>query len=512
MKYPNVVFFRHNEYSYIDAFLEENKERFECTLNITSDKNYLNNLFDSNFHLLVTFGSETDIEYVAEVNSMIADRMRMRWIHFPKIEDIGAFNRGLNFCYIHNVLKPHVQTRPVFSVFTTCYNSYDKIHRCYNSIKGQTLKDWEWVVLDDSPEDRHFEFMKKVVANDKRVRLYKRSENSGNIGNVKNEVASLCRGKYVLEMDHDDEIVPDCLDNAVTVFEQDQDVGFVYMDFANIYENGNLHWYGNFFGLGYSGYYRQKHNNTWINVVSTPNINNITLSHIVGVPNHPRIWKRSTLIELGNYSEFLPICDDLELLLRTAVKTKIARVPKLAYIQYMNEGNNNFSLIRNYEINRLTPYFIVPQAYQDYRVQERMKELDAYEDEFHMIHRTQIWKRKEYTPKYCNTLANLDYTRQYCIMSVKALWENVDRIRELHSNPKNDFLVLDNTGNLDDLCRVLDGLGFGSMKCYIMDDCGYDDLLRYFNFLYKSTESEVIYSADNTPHTTSSEPVEVLPV
>jgi len=129
-----------------------------------------------------------------------------------------------------------------------------------------------------------------------------------------------------------------------------------------------------------------------------------------------------------------------------------------------------------------------------------------------MIHRTQIWKRKEYTPKYCNTLVNLDYTRQYCIMSVKALWENVDRIRELHSNPKNDFLVLDNSGNLDDLCRVLDGLGFGSMKCYIMDDCDYDDLLRYFNFLYKSTEAEVIYAADNTPHTTSSEPVEVTPV
>lgn len=512
MKYPNVVFFRHDEYSYIDAFLEENKERFECTLNVTSDRNYLNNLFDSNFHILVTFGGDSDAEYVAEVNSVIADRMRMRWIHFTKIEDIPAFNHGINFCYVNNVLKPHVQTRPIFSVFTTCYNSYEKIHRCYNSIKAQRLKDWEWVVLDDSPDDRHFEFMKKVVGEDKRVRLYKRSENSGNIGNVKNEVVSLCRGKYVLEMDHDDEIVPDCLDNAVTVFEQDPEVGFVYMDFANIYENGNLHWYGNFFGLGYSGYYRQKHNNTWINVVSTPNINNITLSHIVGVPNHPRIWKRSTLIELGNYSEFLPICDDLELLLRTAVKTKMARVPKLAYIQYMNEGNNNFSLIRNYEINRLTPYFIVPQAYQDYGIQERMKQLDAHEDEIHMFHRTQIWKRKEYTPKYCNTLVNLDYTKQYCVMSVKSLWENVDRIRELHNDPKNDFLVLDNTGNLDDLCKVLDGLGFGRMKCYIMEDCDYDDLLRYFNFLYKSTESEVIYSADNSLHTTLSVPVEVLPV
>ena len=42
------------------------------------------------------------------------------------------------------------------------------------------------------------------MINDSRVRLYRRSENNGNIGNVKNEAISLCRGKYILEFDHDD--------------------------------------------------------------------------------------------------------------------------------------------------------------------------------------------------------------------------------------------------------------------------------------------------------------------
>jgi glycosyltransferase involved in cell wall biosynthesis len=95
---------------------------------------------------------------------------------------------------------------PEFSLFTTCYNSYDKIIRAYNSIKTQTLLDWEWVILDDSPNDEHFPFLKKALSHDKRIRLYKRSENNGNIGNVKNEAVSLCRGNYLLEMDHDDEI------------------------------------------------------------------------------------------------------------------------------------------------------------------------------------------------------------------------------------------------------------------------------------------------------------------
>ena len=65
------------------------------------------------------------------------------------------------------------------------------------------------------------------------MRLYRRSCNSGNIGNVKNEAVSLCRGKYVLELDHDDEILPDVLKDSVEYFEAHPDVGFIYMDFIN---------------------------------------------------------------------------------------------------------------------------------------------------------------------------------------------------------------------------------------------------------------------------------------
>ena len=89
--------------------------------------------------------------------------------------------------------------------------------------------------LDDTPipkdsKPKHFEFLREKCKNDLRIRLYCRAENSGNIGNVKNEAVSLCRGKYVLELDHDDEILPDCLFDAVEEF-KDNEVGFVYMDF-----------------------------------------------------------------------------------------------------------------------------------------------------------------------------------------------------------------------------------------------------------------------------------------
>lgn len=77
---------------------------------------------------------------------------------------------------------------------------------------------WEWIILDDSPDDDHFEFLRENLSRDCRIRLYRRSENSGSIGNVKNEAVALCRGKYVLEMDHDDEILPTVLEDATIVF------------------------------------------------------------------------------------------------------------------------------------------------------------------------------------------------------------------------------------------------------------------------------------------------------
>ena len=81
-------------------------------------------------------------------------------MHKTEIKDVGTFNKDVNCCYIYNALMKREETRPVFSIFTTCYNSYEKIKRAYNGLKLQVMKDWEWVILDDSPDDAHFNFLK----------------------------------------------------------------------------------------------------------------------------------------------------------------------------------------------------------------------------------------------------------------------------------------------------------------------------------------------------------------
>ena len=491
-KYPGVILFRHNNYSEVDSHIEENKENLMCTIHITNNIEDLNKLFNPNYHILVTYGSSYD-EYHNCIASKLPERFSGRWFHKTDISNIDEFNHNVNYCYISNVINTREKTRPIFSIFTTCFKSYDYIDTAYESIKKQSLIDWEWVIMDDTPEDEHFTFLKNKLSSDNRVRLYKRDENSGNIGNVKNEVISLCRGKYILEMDHDDEILIDCLRDAYNIFKTDENIGFVYGDTIHLYRNGTNFKYGDFICKGYGGYYMEKIKGEWVYVYNTPNINNITLSHLVCLPNHPRIWNRSVLMELESYSEFLPICDDYEILLRTCCsKYKVAKNNKAQYIQYMNDGGNNFSNIRNSEINRLGPKYISPMFYKKYGVHDKMKELDAYENENYTINHSPIWKRGEkYQHKKMNQRINLNYDKQYCIINDAINDMNiVERLKELYKNGRNDFLFLSNCMTHEEMYHKLESLGFDRMKCYSFTDCSEDELTNYFKMVYANDNCE----------------------
>jgi len=484
-KYPYVLFV-HNDDS-IESFLTENKDRLECTLFFVREISELNKMFNFNYTLLVTYGPD---ESVFKCNDIIARRMCDRWIHYKELPDIKTFNNSVNYCFINNCALPRIHTRPRFSIFTTCYNSYEKITRAYNSVKSQTFLDYEWIILDDSPGDKHFSFLKGVFRGDNKVRLYCRDANSGNIGNVKNEAVSLCRGKYVLELDHDDEILPDVLSDAFNYFENNPEVGFVYMDFANICENGDNFNYGDFICKGYGSYYTQRLGDKWVYVYNTPNINNITLSHLVCCPNHPRIWRRETLLEAGNYSEFLSVCDDYEILLRTAAITRMAKISKLGYIQYMNNDSNNFSLIRNREINRIGPQFIQPIFYKKLGISARMQELGGYEDPVYISKHSQIWRRKNYTPQFANLVATT-YSMQICIIGVDNIPETV--------NLAHDYIVLD-TIPLKEIQNFLDQRGLTTFKCYSLPTTA--ELRNYFLMMYRSCDDYEIIDPYYLPYNT----------
>lgn len=505
MKYPFIIFYRKETYNYIDQFFLKNSNELDCTIFLANSIQHVKNLHNSNFHLLITYGNNKQ-DYLNDILTVISKSMLIRHIHIQPSDDLLkspiSFNTIINTFYVKLCSIERSKTRPTFSLFTPSYNSYDKILRVYNSINKQTLLDWEWIIIDDSPDDTHFQFLRDKFSEDQRIRFYRRSSNNGSIGNVKNETIGLCRGKYVLEMDHDDELMPYVLKESADLFDKHSDIGFIYFDCACLYENGNNQWYGDFICKGYGGYYSQKYNDKWILIYITPNINNITMSHLVCCPNHPRIWRRETLVNMGSYSEYLPICDDYEIIIRTSISTKIAKIHKLGYIQFMNESNNNFSLIRNGEINRIGPNYISPIYFELFDVNNKMKEKDAYEDEKYIHEHSKIWERDQntYTHKYCNLVVNNDYDTQYCIIGYDSLIFNLDRIKELYKDHRNDFIILENKCSTEFLQIKLDNLRFERIKCYSLIDTPNEELINYFKLLYLSVSNyEIIHNNHNKP-------------
>jgi hypothetical protein len=175
-KYPCVYFLRHDRYSAIDTKFLDVSNSLNCAVIIINPDHVseLKNMVDPNYPILVTYG-EDEREYHSLVYRHIVSRMNRRWIHMKNIDSIKKFEQGVNYCYINNVIMNRVMTRPVFSIFTTCYKSFDKIERAYSSIQSQRQRDWEWIILDDSPSDDHFGFLRRRFALDPRIRLYRRS-------------------------------------------------------------------------------------------------------------------------------------------------------------------------------------------------------------------------------------------------------------------------------------------------------------------------------------------------
>lgn len=324
---------------------------------------------------------------------------RRRWLHYKSANNIKP--DYLFYCWLcytdplpENKLIPNTRftsNAPLISVFTAAYKSKDKIQRAYKSLLNQNYPNWEWVIVDDSG-DNDLTYKKDLLQlKDFRVRRYRQDNRNGYIGATKRYAAGLCTGEILVEMDHDDELTPDCLEKIVKAFKEHPECGFAYGDCAEPYVGSNeSNWYGWDCGFGYDIYYRVwvHKMNRWQNVLRNTAINGTTIRHLVGLPNHPRAWTRDCYHLLGGHREELLVADDYDLLVRSFLCTKYLCIPDLLYIQYRNENGDNSTFTRNQQIQ-----ILVSELYKYYseRIHARVKELGVHE----FVSYNRIWERDE---------------------------------------------------------------------------------------------------------------------
>lgn len=258
---------------------------------------------------------------------------------------------------------------PKFSLFTPTYKTGERIIRTYESLKSQTLIDWEWVIVDDSPDDVVWNILQLISQKDYRVKLHKILPlTGGNVGLAKNRAASLCNGEWLVELDHDDILISTCLEECYKASQQFPDAGFIYSDVCEMYEEGNMRtynqnttndWYAhpeNNFDFGYAGH-------TWVKADGKdyithhyPDINPLTIRFNISMPNHVRMWKKYIYNQIGGHNKHFPVADDYELIVRTFLNTPIIHVKKMLYVQLNNRNstvdNNGIDINRRARLIR----------------------------------------------------------------------------------------------------------------------------------------------------------------
>jgi len=278
---------------------------------------------------------------------------RKRWLRVDDVKDIKDW--GVVNCYINSALN-NKKDPVMISVISSTYHSGDKIFRPLTSLQNQTYRNWEWIIWDDSqPEHKEcWENLLKFQADDIRIRCYRDCDNSGFIGEMKHRASSMAKGDWIVELDHDDNIHPMLFEWMVKAIEENPEVDFISGDCIKFDEDKKISTtYGDMYANGYGSNIKIWYNNRWEIVIKTPDMTPENIRHIISVPNHPRVWKRSFYEDIGRHNSLLPVVDDYQLLIRSFLEGNWLNISYPCYTQFDNSGGNNFTYLRNSLIQHL---------------------------------------------------------------------------------------------------------------------------------------------------------------
>jgi glycosyltransferase involved in cell wall biosynthesis len=131
-------------------------------------------------------------------------------------------------------------TMPLVTMIVLCYNQARFVVETLESVKAQTYKHTELIIIDDCSSDDSVAVINRWLRenNDVRCTFIPHQKNQG-ICKSLNEALALTSGKYISMIAADDIWLPDKIERQVAIMESQPDsVGVLYTDAFRIGENG----------------------------------------------------------------------------------------------------------------------------------------------------------------------------------------------------------------------------------------------------------------------------------
>lgn len=208
---------------------------------------------------------------------------------------------------------------PAVTVVIPVFNRRDFIGKAIESVLKGTFQDFELLVVDNGSGDGTCDEVLKYTK-DPRVRLLHCPKNI--ISKSLNTGVAAARGRYIAQLDSDDEYLPDTLKLMVERLKENPEMGLAISYYELMDERGNtLEEFGIIKHLEY-------------------NKNNILRVDGAGAV---RVWRKSVLKEMGGFDEkeLGGYGEDYDLVLKVSERYQVGRVHEVLYRYRRHSGNTD---------------------------------------------------------------------------------------------------------------------------------------------------------------------------
>ena len=202
---------------------------------------------------------------------------------------------------------------PQVSIILPTHNRAPLLQHAIDSIRQQTLTDWELIIIDDGSRDDTEGVVRSFATTDSRIRYQRHSTPKG-AGITRNTGAQLARGTYIALQDDDDYSLPHRLQTQVDFLNGAGDIDLISSWIQCFYNS--------------SGLTEQILTTDWQSSATDPP----TLAERTLHPMpFPCIMARRHVFTETPMRAFFPVAEDYDFLLRCTERYTLSHVPEVLY-------------------------------------------------------------------------------------------------------------------------------------------------------------------------------------
>ncbi|MDB5280348.1 MAG: glycosyl transferase family 2 [Ferruginibacter sp.] len=185
---------------------------------------------------------------------------------------------------------------PLVSIIIPTFNREGIIVETLLTVQNQTYRNWECIIVDDFSTDNTYENIERQVKEDSRFILLTNQRKKGAPG-ARNTGIEKSKGAFLIFLDSDDLLSPDCLAGRIEKFQQHSQCDFLVFSTVEFKE-------------------RIDDTNMLVNVFTTENVIerflNLDIPWLIMAP----VWRRESFLKLGLWNEDILSWQDWELHIR----------------------------------------------------------------------------------------------------------------------------------------------------------------------------------------------------